>query len=800
MTINTNYEATKTSEVWIEAYTMGNHPDLRSFENFSGNFLKEVNNPSIKVESLISTLCTHPFSGIAVSSFMTIKHKGDDGDDVETIPVLTVIHHPFKDSPSPAFRKSDSLFGIIIDEANPKSEIQTIEFDDPRTTFLDWKKAKSTLTTEPEQQDAETSNTEKNTDEENKETENTDGIFTPTFLDFFDESFIEGNPKDDPYQPLNNATQIPPAILGEGESEPNQTKSKGGDGFPDPIYYPRKIIALTPAMIKTILDKRESNFDGIIDGIREYTWHKMKSIKKKESRKAYLVAIYRSLQAFWAHGQPERKNLSAIEKFIRSDTKKLAAITDDDWATEKAFNITEALATALGINKKNLSKDDNSTLDENFQAGQTVQILDKTVKLCTAVQDMTAKLMNQGATKESSTATFEESWAYKAVQLASSKSKTEPADKISVDLEEVRRHPEKTARDTIAQILNLRLKANFRIDKAMAANIRSFQIFQLDADMLANMTIFHCFPRPSFELRDIMTGEELDTRIKAKAISSSTVKSFFEQKLGIADTAVDFVDQMFNFWKFNRFMFGDGAWVTNQVQRLYETIRDMRNEIKSLQKVDDEYIARIASKINNDYHLFLTSCVNANEDIGRVNWRPLEECADEICLLLQKRAPLGFVLTEMIQSIIDQSRKDSKRKQEDANEKQTPTGFSPARNKQKKKHRNQKRNGPDDDDEDSDREVDPQSKNPKVNPDWKMSWREFRRVISPQVANCPKVNGKSVCAMYNIVGECYFGSRCNHSHDDLPKTVKTEMQKWINDCKEKANKKKNGGKKGGNKE
>jgi hypothetical protein len=146
MTINKNYDATKTSEIWLEAYNMGNHPDLRSFENFSGNFLKEVNNPSIKTENLISNLCTHPFSGIAVSSFMKIKHKGDEGDEEEVIPALTLIHHPFKDSPSPNFRKHDSLFGIIIHESNPKREIQTIEFKDPRAAFIDWKKFKATLT------------------------------------------------------------------------------------------------------------------------------------------------------------------------------------------------------------------------------------------------------------------------------------------------------------------------------------------------------------------------------------------------------------------------------------------------------------------------------------------------------------------------------------------------------------------------------------------------------------------------------------------------------------------------------
>jgi hypothetical protein len=296
----------------------------------------------------------------------------------------------------------------------------------------------------------------------------------------------------------------------------------------------------------------------------------MKSIRKKESRRTYLITIYRSLQAFWTHGQPGKKNPSIIDNFIRTDKKKLAKIIEEEWATKKACTITESLATSLGITKKK-SKDDSFFDDFNHNE-QTVQVLDKTVKLCTAVQDMTAKLMNQGAAKEPTTAAFEESWAYKAVLLASSELKLESATKILDSLEEVRKYPEKTARDTIAQILNLKLRANFRIDKAMAANIRSFQIFQFDSELLANMTIFHCYPRSAFELRDIMSGEELDTRIKAKAISSSTVKSFFEQKLGIADSAIEFVDQMFNFWKFNCFMFGDRAWITIQIQKLYETI------------------------------------------------------------------------------------------------------------------------------------------------------------------------------------------------------------------------------------
>jgi hypothetical protein len=81
-----------------------------------------------------------------------------------------------------------------------------------------------------------------------------------------------------------------------------------------------------------------------------------------------------------------------------------------------------------------------------------------------------------------------------------------------------------------------------------------------------------------------------------------------------------------------------------------------------------------------------------------------------------------------------------------------------------------------------------------------MSANEFRKVISPHLSECPKLDDKSVCAMYNIVGRCYFGSQCRHSHDELSDGAADEMEKWIKDCKKKAkdspnNNKKKGGKK-----
>jgi hypothetical protein len=123
------------------------------------------------------------------------------------------------------------------------------------------------------------------------------------------------------------------------------------------------------------------------------------------------------------------------------------------------------------------------------------------------------------------------------VKLASATTKTKSAEEVSIGLQEVQKEGEKNARDNIAHILNLQRKANFRIDKSMATHIRTYQVFRLDPELTGNISIFHCFPRQTQDLQDIISGEELETRVRTKAINGNVVKKYYEQKLGIAGDA-----------------------------------------------------------------------------------------------------------------------------------------------------------------------------------------------------------------------------------------------------------------------
>jgi hypothetical protein len=130
MTFNkTTLDPRATSEVWCDTFTTLSHPDIATFENYSINFLAQVNKHSSKAEDLITkknneriilcpislfdvnsrprhctlaradedlitTLCINTFSGIAVTS-MTIVRVSEEENIYEKVPVLTLVLHPW---------------------------------------------------------------------------------------------------------------------------------------------------------------------------------------------------------------------------------------------------------------------------------------------------------------------------------------------------------------------------------------------------------------------------------------------------------------------------------------------------------------------------------------------------------------------------------------------------------------------------------------------------------------------------------------------------------------------------------
>jgi hypothetical protein len=123
-----------------------------------------------------------------------VKYSGPSGtgdgqeEEDDEIPVLSVVLHPFKESRAISFSEKEKLFGIHANRIDPSKDIQVIELNKPLELFAPMKiKTKLTVTS-----------TETEKEEQGKETEEDDniGIITPTFNDFFDETFLNHGQND----------------------------------------------------------------------------------------------------------------------------------------------------------------------------------------------------------------------------------------------------------------------------------------------------------------------------------------------------------------------------------------------------------------------------------------------------------------------------------------------------------------------------------------------------------------------------------------------------------------------------
>jgi hypothetical protein len=73
----------------------------------------------------------------------------------------------------------------------------------------------------------------------------------------------------------------------------------------------------------------------------------------------------------------------------------------------------------------------------------------------------------------------------------------------------------------------------------------------------------------------------------------------------------------------------------------------------------------LVAKLNNEYHLFLYSCMEADGDISSVAWEYMENLPNNIKNTnINRRALPNFIVSTMIPVIADQSRKEFKQKQE----------------------------------------------------------------------------------------------------------------------------------------
>jgi hypothetical protein len=275
----------------------------------------------------------------------------------------------------------------------------------------------------------------------------------------------------------------------------------------------------------------------------------------------------------------------------------------------------------------------------------------------------------------------------------------------------------------------------------------------------------------------MMTGEEIDMRVKTKSIAGEIVRGIFETKLAVATNANDLTKQLYNFWQYVAFQFRDDSWLSNQVKKVWEICRDAEDEIKSIAIVQPDFLLSMVAKINNDFQHTLWSCMKAKGDITKANWISMEALPAKIQGYINDREKPAIIITNMTRVLLENQ---NKRKMIDND--QTDQGNNlPKRPREGNivEGAKQGKQG-----------EDPDKLNPSVRKDWKLSQKDFRRIISPYAGSCPKQDGKPLCASFLIMGRCGYGARCQRVHENLHEDSVQKMTDWIKSCKTKAEEKK----------
>jgi hypothetical protein len=160
----------------------------------------------------------------------------------------------------------------------------------------------------------------------------------------------------------------------------------------------------------------------------------------------------------------------------------------------------------------------------------------------------------------------------------------------------------------------------------------------------------------------------------------------------MATNGYEFTRQMKNFWIYkNCFMYGDNAWLSNTAKEIYKVVQKKEEEIIEASEMHRDYLISLAGIINN--HEFLTSCIDANGDIRKVDWEVLESTSKEIGRMVQSQAKPSLMINGILRTITEEARMELKRKQEAAAAMEEHKGFTPHRKGLKKEQAKQFQQG-----------------------------------------------------------------------------------------------------------
>jgi hypothetical protein len=610
-------------------------------------------------------------------------------------------------------------------------------------------------------------------------------VRTPNFESFFPEDGLASRLE---------LSKLPPVTREEYEAFPEH-----GGGRKISAVVPRKIIPVPPAVVLFTGLDNPSNLDGILANTCEAFDKLAKMIKDPRQRELFISSAYITVQHLWLHSQDkESLGNDSLFEFLHSGAP--FTISNDEWAEWKIDSLVSTVDnTSTDDNQQQPDgstqphqpkgsddsdeeeSDDDDYLDDKGDNITNSRLLNRSIKLLNKTIKLQANSTGSGAKQ----IIADDYYAYSAFLIAGSADAVTKSADLHAPLKLVLQKSQKVACTTMQNILNTRNGCSMLIDLPLARAVHSLQIFRVHPETCGRFSLMFCLPRSVKELTSMMDEFTINARIDAKLLNERLIDSLSESKPDFAFDATTWYLTMKNFHLFVKFLWSENALITKIAHELVQIVENNRVGIDGMATGNRYFIPSYFWLINNRFHNWLDSCKAATtcED---ADWDDIMGLPRLLDNLLRNFNNPGIELPATVKAIVNIRYEV----------------LFPSPYKDDRKGRRRVRDRDDEEATDDERDAkrvrfetppgaegkirDPAKYNENVPAHWKHSPAKFRKIISPNATDSPKVGNQAVCLLYHLTGKCSRGRGCQHFHGKLDFKAKEAMDQFVKACKERA--------------
>ena len=331
------------------------------------------------------------------------------------------------------------------------------------------------------------------------------------------------------------------------------------------------------------------------------------------------------------------------------------------------------------------------------------------------------------------------------------------------------------------------------IDNAMAVMLYGLNFgVTTRSNIPQGLSVFFSVPSPMSGENETFSIEEYSLLEKSQKLSVAQIKSLTTPTIQVPLTDFTLRETIKNHLKLLDFIFTKESMVYKNLEQLSDVLKACQREVKVMSVANKMFKASVLQKIDQKFQAFFKSCSTAWK-IEEVKFHHID-FSKEVSMI-ESVEQFNVVVPDMIKDLVNAAKNLNL-----DGEAVATAGKPAAKTPDKQITPAPKRPSPNPPDADQDpkesraakrakRNAGNETKNPSPVNEWLAKADEdYKEVFFKHINSAPKVQGRTLCAMYHIQGKCGFGERCARkaSHTVLERAAAAEMSKWIKKCRENA--------------